>query len=119
MCKQVEVTLETGTDATANYNPCLTDRSYGASGSVLKDLIHRTSHAHQIYKHDNTAIFTILEEAARSTHFINTIQPFKRGKNGRGAWLTLLLSHVGNDKWESITKINSAWLITTKWNRKK
>ena len=55
----------------------------------------------------------MIEEAAHGTHFGNTIQPFKRGKYGRGASLALLLSHVGGDKWEIITKINIAWLMTT------
>ena len=95
------------------------DKAHGTSGSVLEDMIHRTSHTHPLYKQDNASVFTMIEEATRGTHFGNTIQPFKRGKNGRGAWKALLLSHVGGDKWESITKTNSAWLITTKWNEKK
>ena len=64
-------------------------------------------------------VFTKIEEAARGTHFSNTIQPFKTKKDGRGTCIALLLSHVGGDKWESIIKINSAWLMTAKWNGKK
>ena len=60
-------------------------------------------------------VFTMIEEASRRTHYNNTIQPFKRSKNGRGAWSMLISSHVGGDKWESITKQNSTWIMSTKW----
>ena len=117
--EKTDVVPETGTDAAVTYDPCVPDKAHGSSGSVLDDLIHRTSHTHPLYKQDNATVFTMIEEAARGTHFSNTIQPFKNRKNGRGAWLALLLSHVGEDKWENITKLNSAWLMTTKWNGKK
>ena len=60
-------------------------------------------------------MFTMIEEAARSTHYSNTIQPFKTRKNGRGAWSALISSHVGEDKWEAIQKKNRTWLMSTKW----
>ena len=116
--EKTDVIPETGADAAVTYDPCLPDQAHGSSGSVLEDLIHRTSHTHPLYKQDNASVFTMIEEAARGTHFSNTIQPFKNRKDGRGAWLALLLSHVGGDKWESITKLNSAWLMSTKWNGK-
>ena len=116
---KVEVTPETGADPNATYDPCLQDKAHGASGSVLEDLIQRTSHSHALYKKDNGKVFSMLEEAARGTHYSTTIQPFKTKKNGRGAWLALLLSHVGDDKWDSIIKTNNSWLMNAKWNGKK
>ena len=115
----VDVTPEVGVDRTIVYDPCLPDKAQGISGSVLEDLIHRTSHTHPLYKKDNAMVFTMIEEAARGTHFSNIIQPFKSKKDERGALLALLFSHVGGDKWESIIKINSAWLMTATWNGKK
>ena len=110
----VDVTPETGTDPDVTYDPCLENKAHGKSGSVLEDMIRRTSHTHALFKQDNATVFTMIEEAARSTHYSNTIQPFKRGKNGRGAWKALLTSHVGGDKWEDIIKTNSVWLMTAK-----
>ena len=116
--EKVEVTPETGNDASVTYDPCLTNKAHGASGSILQDLIHRTSQAHPLFKQYNATVFIIIEEASRGNHYYNTINPFKRDRNGRGAWLALVSSHVGEDKWESITKQNSSWLMTTKWNGK-
>ena len=82
---KIEVTPEIETDANITYDPCLRNKSHGTSSSVLEDMIHRTSHTHPLYKQDNAPVFTMIEEAARGAHFGNTIQPFKRGKNGRGA----------------------------------
>ena len=81
-------------------------------------MINHTSHTHPLYKQDNASVFTMIEEASCGTHFSNTIQPFKIRKDGQGTWLALILSHMGDDKWEIITKLNSAWLMTTKWNGK-
>ena len=117
--ENVEVTLETGNDATVTYDPCLPNKAHGSSGSVLEDLILRTSHSHPLFKQDNATVFTMIEEAARGSQFATTIQPFKNRKNGRAAWLSLLSSHVGADKWEYIIKTSSEWLMTAKWNGKK
>ena len=82
ICDVVDVTPETGTDPDVTYDPCLTNKAHGNSGSVLEDMIRRTSHTHALFKQDNATVFTMIEEASRSTHYSNTIQPFKRGKNG-------------------------------------
>ena len=115
----VEVTLETGNYPNVTYDPCLPNKAHGLSGSVLEDLINRTSHSHQFFKQDNAMVITMIEEATRGTHYVTTIQPFKNRKNGRTAWLSLITSHVGDDKWENIMKANSEWLMTAKWNGKK
>ena len=79
-----EVTPETGEDANITYDPCLTDKAHGTSGSILEDLTHRTSHTHHLYKQDNATLFTMIEEATLGTHYANTIQPFKIGKIDEG-----------------------------------
>ena len=96
ICDAVDVTPETGADPYVTYDPCLTNKAHGNS---VEDMIRRTSHTHALFKQDNATVFNMIEEAARSTHYSNTIQPFKKGKNGRGAWKALLTSHVGGDKW--------------------
>ena len=68
---------------------------------------------------DNATLYTLLEEATRNYTYAPTIKPFARTKNGRDAWLALVTSHVGIDKWEKIERDNSSWLINSKWNGKR
>ena len=51
------LTPEVGPDRNITYNPCLPDKAHGTSGSVLEDMIHRTSHANPLYKQDNASGF--------------------------------------------------------------
>lgn len=100
-------------------DPLQTGKAYGASGSVLTDLISRLSHNHPLYRSDNANLYAFLEEAARNSTYASTIKPFAQSKNGRKAWFALITSHVGMDKWEKIERDNSAWLMTSKWNGKR
>lgn len=117
--ENVEVTPEAGTNTTVTYDLCKINKSHGSSDSVLEDLILCTSHSHPLFKQDNVTVFTMIEEAAQGSQFATTIQPFKNKKNGWAAWLSLLSSHVGADKWEHIVKTCSKWFMTAKWNGKK
>ena len=60
----------------------------------------------------------MLEEATRSTIYANTIKPFSRSKDGRKAWLAMVSSHIGDDKWEQLQKDKMKFLMNTTWNRK-
>ena len=96
----------------------LEGKAYGESGSLLSDLIARLSHDSPLYKSDNATLYTLLEEATRNSTYAPTIKPYARTKNGRSAWFAILTSHVGIDKWEKIERVNSSWLMNTKWNGK-
>ena len=117
--ESADVTPESGNDPNVTYDPLQQGKAYGNSGSVLDDLIARASHTHPLFKSDNATVYGAIEEATRGSVYVTTIKPFARRKDGRGAWLALLTSHVGTDKWEKIQKDNSAWLISAKWNGKK
>ena len=117
--EKVSVVPESGNDPNGSYDPLQTNKSYGNSGSVLGDLIDRASHSHPLFKSDNATVFGAIEAATRGTVYSTTVKPFARKKDGRGAWLALLTSHVGTDKWEKIQKDNSSWLVSAKWNGKK
>ena len=107
-----DATLVSILDTAVTYNTYLPSNAHGESGSILENLIHRDPHTHPLLKWDNANVFTIIEIAVHGTHFSNTIQPIKRGNNGQGAWIVLLASHVGEDKWEKIAKTNSYWLMS-------
>ena len=86
------------------------------SGSVLQEMITRYSHNHALYRTDNNMVYSLLDEATRGTTYAPTIKPYARTKNGRAAWLAIVGSHAGDDKWESIQKAQMKFLINNKWN---
>ncbi len=100
-------------------DPLEAGASFGTSGSVLGDLIARSSHTHVLFKQDNSQVFSLIEQAARNTSYLSTIKTFERRKDGRGAWLAMLQAHVTDNKWETILQENSKWLLNSKWNGKK
>ena len=85
-------------------------------GSLLEEMVNRLSHNDTLYKLDNGALFTKLDEATRSTIYAPIIKPYSKSKNGRDAFLALIGSHAGNDKWEQIQKEKTKYLLNTKWN---
>ena len=84
-------------------------------GSVEREMIARLSHDHPVFEDDNATCFNNLEEATRGTIIAATIQPFKRRRNGRGAWLAILSQHCGDDKWEAEIKTSDDFLKTKLW----
>ena len=99
-----------------SFDPLAPGKPYGNGGSVLNDMIARLSHDHPLYTTDNAKVYSALEEASRGTAYSSTVKAFSRRRDGRSAWLALVSSHAGNDKWESLQKENTRWLMNTKWN---
>ena len=81
--------------ALANGQPHSTEH-----GSVKSEMIARLSHTHALFRDDNAKVYHFLEEVTRTTIYSSTLTPFKRRKDGRGAYLALLSQHAGDDKWE-------------------
>ena len=84
-------------------------------GSILDDLINRASHTHGLYPKDNAALYFKLEESTRGTPYVDSIKPFQRRKDGRGAFLAMVAQYAGTDKWEAEIKKATAILFTRKW----
>ena len=99
-------------------DPLLIGSAFGRSGSVLEELVTRLSHTDPLFKSDNSAVYSLLEEATRGTVYAPTIKPYARKKDGRSAWLSLISSHAGKDKWEKLQKDKMLFLMNTKWNGK-
>ena len=99
-------------------DPLQAGKSYGESGSVVDELISRMSHTDPLYKNDNAMVYSLLEQATRGTIYAMTIKPYARKKNGRDAYLTLLSSHAGKDKWEQTQLERMKFLSNNKWNGK-
>jgi hypothetical protein len=93
-----------------------TDQPYSAEhGSIEAELIARASHDHALYRDDNELFYFKLEEAVRTTAYADSIKPFQRRKDGRGAWFALLTQYAGADKWEAEIKRMDLLLHTRKW----
>ena len=84
-------------------------------GSLKAEMIARVSHGHALYKLDNEKLFDMMEKATRGTKYAATIAPFKRGKNGRGAYLALRAQHAGNAHWDSTQKSDLDFIMGTKF----
>ena len=97
-------------------DPLTAGKAYGESGSVLDELIKRLDHDDPLFKSDNAAVYGMLEKATRGTVYASTIKPFSRTKDGRSAWLAMVSSHAGTDKWEQLFKERSKFLMNIKWN---
>ena len=50
------------------------------------------------------------------TDYSSTVKPYQKGKNGRAAWLLMVSSHAGQDKWEQMQKDKMKFIMNTKWN---
>ena len=109
-----EVTVKPEAD-----DPLEPNKAYGSSGSILQDLIDRSSHDHPLFATDNSSVYSLIEQAARTSQYLTTIKPFERRKDGRGAYLALVNAHVTDDKWDRLQKENMKWMMGAKWNGKK
>ena len=85
--------------------PLLIDQCYSEEHHSIKDeMIAFLTHDHSLYKEDNAKLYELLEEALRGSAMDATIQPYKRRKDGRKAWIALNQQHAGKDKW--LTELN-------------
>ena len=89
---------------------------YGSAGSIILERVARLNHAGALYKHDNAKVHEMLENATRGTPYAPTIKPSSRAKDGRAAYLAIVSSHAGKDKFEQLHKEKLKFLADTKWN---
>ena len=54
----------------------------------------------------------MLEEATHGKIYSDSIQPYKKWKDGRIAFLTLVNQHAGKDKWDLILKVQTNIMVT-------
>ena len=97
-------------------DPLVAGKAYGSSGSILDELIARLDHDDPLFKSDNASVYSMMEEATRGSVYASTVKPYSRKKDGRSAWMAMVSSHAGKDKWEQLQKDRSKFLMNTKWN---
>lgn len=84
-------------------------------GSVKAEMVARLSHGHGLFRDDNAAVFDDIEEAVRGTKFHASIAPFRRAKDGRGAYMALKEQHAGKAMWDKEAKLNMDFLLNRKF----
>lgn len=96
--------------------PLVANRCYSEEhGSVMEELIARATHDHTKYNDDNHKLYSLLEEATRSTQYASSIRPFSRRKDGREAYLALKRQYAGKDKWQAEIKKQENFIHTRVW----
>ena len=76
----------------------------------------RLPHAGPIFKHDNTYVFLLVEPASRNTSVESTVKAYARAKDGRGAYLAVLINYAGDAKYRTILKKRMHLLTSINWN---
>lgn len=99
----------------ATGEPAVPGAYFGASGSLMEELVARLPHTGPIYRNDNATVYQKIEEAARGTSCESTIKAFSRRKDGRGAFLALVANHAGEVKYRAIAKKRQNLLQNIKW----
>ena len=89
---------------------------YGASGSLLEELIKRLPHTGSIFKDDNKTVFMMISKAVAGTTIESTIKSFSRQKDGRGAFQAIVANHAGDTKYRAVAKARMNLLQNIKWN---
>ena len=85
-------------------------------GSIEGDMIARMSHTHPLFKVDNGAVFELIENSVRGTAIAASIAPFRRVRDGRGAFMAIQAQHAGKDVWDKLHKEAESTLQTYKWS---
>ena len=78
-------------------------------------MVARASHIHELFQEDTKEWYYKLEEGTRGTAYADSIKPFQRTKDGRGAWTAIKAQYAGQDKWEQEIKRMDSLLHTRKW----
>ena len=97
-------------------DPLEVNAHYGASGSLMDELVSRLPHTGPIYRNDNKSVFLKIDEAARGTSVESTVKAFSRRNDGRGAFNALIANHAGDTKYRAIMKKRMHLLQSIKWN---
>jgi hypothetical protein len=85
-------------------------------GSIEGDMIVHMSHAHPLFKVDNSAVFELIKTAVRGTAISASIASFRHKQNGHNAFIAIHAQHAGKDVWDKLIKEAETILQTRKWS---
>ena len=86
--------------------------------SMMEELIDYAPHTGPSYSQDNATVYRLLQEILGSTIHMSSITRHQRSRNGRGAYLDLVLHNMGNSKWEKTIEAAEKAVTIDKWDGK-
>lgn len=93
------------------------DLPYGDEySSFQEEMIGRATHDHPTYSTDNEQVYHVIATALADTPYLSSIKRHRSNKDGRGAYLDLVLHHLGSNKWNSIASNSDKRSTTLTWN---
>ena len=97
----------------AQENNSITGADYP---SLMDELIARAPHQGGAYTEDNAKVFQIIQDMVAGTTFESSIKAHQRGRNGRGAYLSLCQHNMGSSKWDKILEDAETYVMKREWN---
>jgi len=92
---------------------------YGTSyNSFYGEMIACAPHGTPKYDEDNATLMNILTELVSGTHHEASIKPYKRARDGRGAFSALSQHNLGNNRFEAIAEKAEGVLNRMPWTGK-
>ncbi len=83
--------------------------------SIEEELKFCTSHTHNLFQEDNSALFQLSDRAVIGNDVSATIAPFCRSQNGHAAYNSIVYQHAGKHFWDKNVKEVMAVLATRTW----
>jgi len=84
--------------------------------SFFDEMIACEMHTAAAYSKDNASVLNILVHVLKGTSFEVSIEPFKRNRDGRGAFLALTEHNLGSDRWEIVLEKADQLVFSMVWN---
>lgn len=84
-------------------------------GSLIEELIARTSHQHPNFAVDDGVVFDKIESVLRNTPFYASIAPHRKGRTGCGALGSIESQYAGKASIEELVAKETDYLINRKW----
>ena len=84
--------------------------------SFSEEMIARATHEHATYATDNRMLYQIISTALTDTPFMTSIKRHRAAKDGRSAYMDLVIHHSGTTKWNDLAAESDMKATTTIWN---
>lgn len=85
---------------------------------LMNELIAYTPHSGPAYQADNARVYNLLVNALAGTSALASTTRHQNKRDGRGAYLDLVLHHLSTAKWEKSVAAAEKLLAERKWNGK-
>ena len=85
-------------------------------GGFFDEMISCAPHQGASYSEDNATVLNILVHVLKGTSFEVSIQPFKRTRDGRGAFMALTKHNLGTNRWENVLERADHIVSNMVWN---